>query len=84
MEFEMILQVLFCVIAAASFSSNLFFCIVLVTKRSMLKKSHNIVLFSLAVTDLLTGECMLFITYYWIFYYTDGAVFKSLSKEITR
>lgn len=51
----MILQVLFCLIAAASFSSNLFFCIVLVTKRSMLKKPHNIVLFSLAVTDLLTG-----------------------------
>ncbi|KAJ7330185.1 hypothetical protein OS493_022705 [Desmophyllum pertusum] len=48
-------HVSFCVIAAASFIFNLSFCIVLLRKPSMLKKSHNILLFSLAVVDLLTG-----------------------------
>lgn len=55
-ELELTLQVLFCLIAAASFFFNLFFCIVLVRKPSMLKKPHNILLFSLAMADMLTGE----------------------------
>ena len=50
------LNVTFWVIAALSFTSNLLFCIVLLRKRSMLRKAHNILLFSLAVVDLLTGE----------------------------
>ncbi|XP_068710371.1 blue-sensitive opsin-like [Montipora foliosa] len=54
-DLEIGLHVLFGLIAAASFLSNLFFCVVLVTKRSLLKKPHNIVLFSLAVADMLTG-----------------------------
>ena len=48
--------VLFGVIAAASFVFNLLFCIVLLRKPSMLRKPHNILLFSLAVADMLTGE----------------------------
>ena len=50
------LHVTFCVIAVISFTFNLLFCIVLLRKRSMLKKAHNILLFSLAVVDMLTGE----------------------------
>ena len=53
--------VLFSVIAAASFFFNLLFCIVLVKKPSMLKKSHNILLFSLAVVDMLTGEYLFYL-----------------------
>ena len=53
---DLTLQVLFCLIAAASFLFNLLFCIVLVKKPAMLKKQHNIFLFSLAVADMLTGE----------------------------
>ena len=52
----MVLQVLFGVIAAASFLFNLLFCVLLLKRRSMLKKGHNILLFSLAVVDMLTGE----------------------------
>ena len=48
--------VLFGVIAASSFVFNLLFCIVLLRKPSMLRKPHNILLFSLAVADMLTGE----------------------------
>ena len=50
--------VLFGVIAAASFAFNLLFCIVLLRKPSMLRKPHNILLFSLAVADMLTGEAI--------------------------
>ncbi|XP_078359264.1 galanin receptor 2a-like [Oculina patagonica] len=49
------IQVSFCVIAVASFTFNLLFCIVLLRKPSMLRKPHNILLFSLAVVDMLTG-----------------------------
>jgi len=52
---DMAIQVSFCVIAAASFLFNLLFCFVLLRKPSMLKKPHNILLFSLAVADMLTG-----------------------------
>lgn len=50
------LEVSFWVIAVASFTFNLSFCIVLLRKPSLLKKPHNILLFSLAVVDMLTGE----------------------------
>jgi len=53
---DMVLQVLFGVIAAASFLFNLLFCVLLLKRPSMLKKGHNILLFSLAVVDMLTGE----------------------------
>lgn len=50
------LQVAFSLIAGASFSFNLLFCVMLLGNRAMLKKSHNILLFSLAVVDMLTGK----------------------------
>lgn len=52
---DTILNVIFWVIAVVSFTSNSLFCIVLLRKRSMLRKAHNILLFSLAVVDMLTG-----------------------------
>ena len=46
---------MFGVIAALSFLLNSLFCVIMMKKPAMLKRPHNILLFSLAVTDLLTG-----------------------------
>lgn len=50
------LQVAFSLIASSSFFFNLLFCVILLRNHAMLKKSHNILLFSLAVVDMLTGN----------------------------
>lgn len=52
------LCITFWVIAIVSFVLNLLFAIVIARKPSMLKRPHNILLFSLAITDMLTGEFM--------------------------
>ena len=47
---------MFGVIAALSFLLNSLFCVIMIRKKpAMLKRPHNILLFSLAITDLLTG-----------------------------
>lgn len=56
------LQVAFSLIAGASFCFNLLFCVTLLKNPAMLKKSHNILLFSLAVVDMLTGKVYYFTT----------------------
>ena len=48
-------EVMFGVIAALSFLFNFLFCVIMIRKPAMLKRPHNILLFSLAITDLLTG-----------------------------
>lgn len=48
-------KVIYGVIAALSFLLNFLFCVIMVRKPAMLKRPHNILLFSLAITDLLTG-----------------------------
>ncbi|XP_078368790.1 cannabinoid receptor 1-like [Oculina patagonica] len=45
----------FGIIAALSFLLNFLFCLIMMRKSAMLKRPHNILLFSLAITDLLTG-----------------------------
>ena len=45
----------FGLIASLSFSGNLLLCLVIFMKRSMLNKPYNILICSLAVTDMLTG-----------------------------
>ena len=47
--------VMYGVIAALSFLLNLLFSVIMIRKPTMLKRPHNILLFSLAITDLLTG-----------------------------
>ena len=42
-------------IAALSFLLNFLFSVIMIRKLAMLKRRHNILLFSLAITDLLTG-----------------------------
>lgn len=48
-------EVIYGVIAALSFLLNFLFCVMMMRKPAMLKRPHNILLFSLAITDLLTG-----------------------------
>lgn len=50
-----IIKATFGFIAILSFVGNLFLCIVMVRKRSMLKKAYNVLIFNLAVADMLTG-----------------------------
>lgn len=49
-------RILFALIAIAAFLTNLLLCVVLLKKRSMLKKPYNVLILNLAVTDMLTGE----------------------------
>lgn len=48
-------------IAFFSFFGNLLLCIVLLKRRSMLTKPYNVLIFNLAVTDMLTGKVYFFI-----------------------
>ena len=48
-------EIMFGIIAALSFLLNFLFCVIMMRKPAMLKRPHNILLFSLAITDLLTG-----------------------------
>ena len=43
-------------IALLSFVGNLLLCVVILKRRSMLAKPYNVLIFNLAVTDMLTGE----------------------------
>lgn len=45
----------FGLIASLSFFGNLLLCLVIFMKRPMLKKPYNILIFNLAVADMLTG-----------------------------
>ena len=46
----------FGIIATLSFFGNMLLCLVIFRKRSMLAKQYNILICSLAVTDMLTGR----------------------------
>ena len=48
-------EVTYGVIAGLSFLLNFLFSVVMIRKPAMLKRPHNILLFALAITDLLTG-----------------------------
>ena len=52
-----ILQVLFTIIAVMAFFGNGSFCVVILQRRRFLRSSYNLLIFSLALTDLLTGKC---------------------------
>ena len=51
-------EAVFAVIAALSVIFNLLFCVFLLRRPSVLKKPHNVLLFSLSATDLVTGSCV--------------------------
>jgi len=53
-----ILQVLFSIIAVMALCGNGLLCVVILQHRRFLRSSYNLLIFSLALTDLLTGKCM--------------------------
>lgn len=54
-DYGVVMKTTFGIIASLSFFGNLLLCLVIFMKRSMLKKPYNILIGSLAVTDMLTG-----------------------------
>ena len=48
-------EVIYGVTSALSFLLNVLFCVVMIRRPEKLKRPHNILLFTLAITDLLTG-----------------------------
>ena len=51
-------QLVMGIIGVLSFFCNGALCLVVLRKRSMLKSSYNLVIFTLAVTDTLTGNIL--------------------------
>lgn len=49
------------VISLLSFVGNLLLCVVILKRRSMLAKPYNVLIFNLAVTDMLTGKLFTFL-----------------------
>lgn len=57
MEKPLVLQILFGVISLLSFGGNGFFCFVITRHhRVLLRSPYHILIFSLAITDMLTGK----------------------------
>lgn len=54
-DYGTLMKTSFGLIASLSFVGNLLLCLVIFMKRSMLNKPYNILICSLAVTDMLTG-----------------------------
>jgi len=54
-DYGVVMKTSFGIIASLSFFGNLLLCLVIFMKRSILKKAYNILIGSLAVTDMLTG-----------------------------
>lgn len=54
-DYGVVMKTSFGIIASLSFFGNLLLCLVIFMKRSMLNKPYNILICSLAVTDMLTG-----------------------------
>lgn len=51
-------------IALLSFVGNLLLCVVILKRRSMLAKPYNVLIFNLAVTDMLTGEVLFAVPFF--------------------
>lgn len=54
-NYGVVMKTSFGIIATLSFFGNLLLCLVIFMKRSMLNKPYNILICSLALTDMLTG-----------------------------
>ena len=55
-DYGTFMKSIFGIIATLSFFGNMLLCLVIFLKRSMLAKQYNILICSLAVTDMLTGR----------------------------
>lgn len=53
------------IIAVLAFTSNLVFCLAMKRNRKTLKTSHDILIYSLAIADTLTGKKRIFVLSFW-------------------
>lgn len=56
LAYSYLLRVTFCTIALEAFVSNGLLCVVMLKNRKMLRSAYDLLIFSLAVTDSLTGN----------------------------
>ena len=59
LAYSHLLRVAFGLIALEAFISNSLLCVVILKNRRMLRSAYNMLIFSLAVTDLVTGNLSL-------------------------
>ena len=62
--FSYLLPVAFGLIAAIAFIGNGLLCVVILKNYRMLRSAYNLLIFSLAVTDMLTGRTFLEIRFF--------------------
>ena len=60
LAYSYLLRIAFGIIALMGFVSNGLLCVVILKNRKMLRSAYNLLIFSLAVTDLLTGIILRF------------------------
>ena len=65
LAYSYLLRVAFGLIAFLAFTENSLLCVVILRNYGMLRSAYNVLIFSLAVTDMLTGNllCALFLVF---------------------
>lgn len=51
-------RLFFAAVAIFSFTGNLFFIVLIVRNRKLMKNAYHVILLSLAITDMMTGGCI--------------------------
>lgn len=57
---ELSLRLLFAAVAILSLAGNLFFIVLIVRYRKLMKNAYHVVLLNLAFTDMMTGDVIFF------------------------
>ena len=72
---ELSQRLLFAAVAILSFAGNLFFIVLIVRYRKLMKKAYHVVLLNLAFTDMMTGDVIFFQLVYEYLYFICGVIF---------
>lgn len=58
LAYSFLLRIAFGIIALTAFASNTLLCVVIMRNGKMLRSAYNLLIFSLAITDWLTGNLL--------------------------
>ena len=73
---ELSQRLLFAAVAILSFAGNLFFIVLIVRYRKLMKNAYHVVLLNLAFTDMMTGDVIFFFQFvYEYLYFMCGVIF---------
>ena len=73
---ELSLRLLFAAVAILSLAGNLFFIVLIVRYRKLMKNAYHVVLLNLAFTDMMTGDVIFFFQlFYEYLYFMCGVTF---------